>query len=172
MEIGIISDTHGGVADTIRALELLKDADLIIHLGDVLYGYSKRETDLHQTLKEKRNILYIQGNCDSSSDEAQIGEIFEEDRIIDVADKKIFATHGHLYSPVSLKLKAESVGADIVLTGHTHKKHLLCEDGLYFLNPGSVSIPRDGTKSIAKFVDNKLQLIDLRTGFITDMVEL
>ena len=35
--IGFISDTHGGIDETLRALDVLKDCDVIYHLGDVLY---------------------------------------------------------------------------------------------------------------------------------------
>lgn len=36
-KIGFISDTHGGIDETLRALEVLKDCEIIYHLGDVLY---------------------------------------------------------------------------------------------------------------------------------------
>ena len=37
MKIGVISDTHGSLDNTKKALEILKDCDTILHLGDVLY---------------------------------------------------------------------------------------------------------------------------------------
>ena len=56
-------------------------------------------------------------------------------------DKKIIATHGHLFqvkfTPYNLICAARENKADIVCFGHTHCAMNEYEDGLYIMNPGS-----------------------------------
>lgn len=82
MKIGILSDTHGDIVQTKKALKILKDCDYIIHCGDVLYhgprndlpkNYNPR--DLAAYLSTLENIYYIRGNCDSDVDEMVIKKI-------------------------------------------------------------------------------------------------
>ena len=59
----------------------------------------------------------------------------------------IFATHGHIYHPKHLPPLKDG---DILLTGHTHVPacdEILDMDGnrFWYLNPGSVSIPKEGS---------------------------
>ena len=60
-------------------------------------------------------------------------------------------THGHTYNVKytlsQLKSAARSNGADIVLYGHTHVAKTEYDDGLYVMNPGSISHPREGAPS-------------------------
>ena len=49
-KIGFISDTHGGIDETLRALEVLKDCEIIYHLGDVLYHGPRTVSYTHLTL--------------------------------------------------------------------------------------------------------------------------
>ena len=172
MIVGIISDTHGSYEHTSKAIELLSDADLIIHLGDVLYTYSGEPTDLVNLLSRQDNIQYVKGNCDSFDDENSLGVVFHDELIVNLDEYTLYATHGHLNSSLATKLRAKEVDADIVATGHTHKKHLLVEDDIIFINPGSVSLPRDDSRSIAKYVDGTIQLIDIDTGYIKDIEDL
>lgn len=61
------------------------------------------------------------------------------------------AVHGHKYgvkrSLETLKAAARKKGADILLYGHTHERFCSYEDGLYIMNPGSTSCPRDCGKA-------------------------
>ena len=57
------------------------------------------------------------------------------------AGKTIFVTHGHLFSeekPPKLHC------GDVLLTGHTHIPASV-DHGWQYLNPGSVSIPKNGS---------------------------
>ena len=55
-----------------------------------------------------------------------------------------YCTHGHLSSPKSLPALAEGT---VFLSGHTHVKIDQMENGVRCINPGSVSIPKDGSHS-------------------------
>lgn len=140
MIIAVISDTHGHETSIIKALKEAGKADMIIHLGDNVRDIT--------FIKErfKKDIVFVRGNGD--------GEIYvPEDKVIDIQGKRIFLTHGHnygvYYNPFKIMLRAREVNADIGLYGHTHIAYKEVEDGILILNPGSVSLPRDGKKSMA-----------------------
>ena len=55
---------------------------------------------------------------------------------------KILLTHGH-YEHVKfglerLKLKAKLNEADICIFGHTHERYMMVDQGILFINPGSL----------------------------------
>ncbi|MBR6179315.1 MAG: metallophosphoesterase family protein, partial [Bacteroidales bacterium] len=67
----------------------------------------------------------------------------------------IFATHGHVYSPLKPDGNGCVVdgsrlphlsGVDVMLYGHTHIQELREQNGVKICNPGSVSIPKNGQK--------------------------
>ena len=62
---------------------------------------------------------------------------------LDVNGLRIFATHGHLFGENNPpKLKA----GDILLCGHTHVPACKRIGEITYLNPGSVSIPKEGSE--------------------------
>ena len=52
----------------------------------------------------------------------------------------IFATHGHHFNLKNMPPHKEN---DILLHGHTHVPACICENGMWYINPGSVSIPKE-----------------------------
>ena len=133
MLIAVISDTHRIKKYINIAKEYIKSADVLIHLGD----NSEDIEDL--TLGFKGEINGVRGNCDISNN-------YPKENIIVLEGKKIFITHGDSYgvkySLNNLYYKSKEVEADIVLFGHTHEELILKEDGIIFMNPGSISLPR------------------------------
>lgn len=139
MLVGVISDTHRQNKYIKRALDKLSGCDFIIHLGD-------NTSDVQEIEKYYNGkIISVKGNCDYAED------ILSE-RIEVLGDKKIFITHGHNYNVKTtlenLKYKAMEVGADIALFGHTHIAITLFEEGIWFINPGSAGMARNGKNSI------------------------
>ncbi|WP_010234483.1 YfcE family phosphodiesterase [Clostridium arbusti] len=140
MIIGILSDTHRINGYIKKACEYVKDCNLLIHLGDNI-------EDVEEIKKYyKGKIIKVSGNCDYT-------DKVPKERIEIIENKKLFITHGHEYnvknSLVNLKYKALEIGADIVLFGHTHVAKIVEDEGILFINPGSVSMPRNGQNSIA-----------------------
>lgn len=174
MKIGFISDTHGNLAWTLKALDYLKDCDKILHLGDVLaHGPRNAITgdynpkDLGEILSKRDNIFYIRGNCDADVDEMVLEkDISNSQNFFYWGDLKIFATHGYLESENSRYYKALELGANVIVTGHTHIKVLDKIDNITILNPGSTTLPKDGTKSICLYENGIFKLINLETGEI------
>jgi putative phosphoesterase len=140
MRIGVISDTHRNASSIELLGEKIKAVDVLIHLGD--------NVDDISIIKRyyKGKIINVKGNCDFSTKTPY-------DRVEDIGGKKIFLTHGHRYSVKDslskLRYKALETGSNIVLYGHTHIAKIDFEEGIWYINPGSASEPRDGARSFA-----------------------
>ena len=68
--------------------------------------------------------------------------IMAEYALLRINGTTIFATHGHKYSEDNPpKIPAGTV----LLCGHTHIAKIAEHEGFTYVNPGSVSIPKEGT---------------------------
>ncbi len=79
-------------------------------------------------------------------------------------------THGHLYVADDLPLTA----GDVLLSGHTHVAGIEQDDrGIYRINPGSVTFPRNGAEaSYAVYKGDELQIIGLDTQRVLAKIAL
>lgn len=122
----ICSDSHGSKARIDKLFENYK-FDYFIFLGDGL-------TDLGDW-ELLGNVYAVSGNCDFFS-------VTESERMLEIACKQIFITHGHKYGVkyglATLSKYARNHGADIVLYGHTHNYNVEDIDGITFANPGTL----------------------------------
>ena len=138
MKILVLSDSHGAVAPMVRAVELT-EPDLLLHLGDCWRDGER----LHDKFPD---IPFVQvpGNCDFRPQEPT-------ERLLELRGKRILLCHGHTYgvkqSLVTAGFAAEEQELDLFLFGHTHVKMDEVHGGIRCLNPGSVSIPKDGSHS-------------------------
>lgn len=155
MKLFIASDIHGSsyyCQKLINAFENEK-ADRILLLGDILYHGPRN--DLPKEYDPKKviemlnkycdKILSVRGNCDSEVDQMVLNfPCLADYTLLFDEDKTIFITHGHIYNAENMpKIKA----GDVLLHGHTHVT--ACEKldcGAYYINPGSVSIPKNNTQ--------------------------
>ena len=86
------------------------------------------------------------GSYEFAEDSRKIGtslQILADYSIFPVGNRLIYATHGHVYNTAHLPPLCPG---DILLHGHTHVPawEPFGEENLY-LNPGSVSIPKNGS---------------------------
>lgn len=151
MKIVVISDTHGYVDSSIKAINNIDGVDLIIHLGD----YTKDAEAIKKALKI--TTINVKGNCDVHALD------IPDDDIIEIEGKKIFLTHGDLYGVKqglnTIYYKAKELNVDVALFGHSHISTLIEYDGVLFLNPGSPTLPRAGSsKSIGLLYIDKNNL--------------
>ena len=134
MYIGLISDTHGSLKAVEQAVSLAQKMDMWLHMGDC--------TPYAEYLKSLVDVpVYgVAGNCDWPT-----GDTCYE-RIVEVAEHRIFMTHGHnygvRYTQEYIMEAAESQKADIAIYGHTHIVEYISGPPL-ILNPGSAARPRD-----------------------------
>lgn len=150
MKIMIASDIHGSAwfADKLAKRYSEEKADKLLLLGDILYhgprndlpkGYAPKEViAILNSMKE--DLLCVRGNCDTEVDQMVLEfPIMAEYCILYDKKRMIFATHGHTFHKENMPmLKA----GDILLHGHTHIPAMEEIDRKYYLNPGSVSIPK------------------------------
>ena len=155
MKIMIASDIHGSAFWCEKLMELMEreQPDRLILLGDLLYHGPRN--DLPDDYAPKKvipmlsahadKILCVRGNCEAEVDQMVLPFPCMADYAMVEADgTTLYLTHGHLHTPDSLPpLPAGSV----FLSGHTHIKLDKVVGGIRCLNPGSVSIPKDGSHS-------------------------
>lgn len=104
------------------------ESDLIIHLGDTSSDGSRLRADFPD------KTVLLNGNCDP----VKLGD---DEKVIEVENLRIFATHGHLYSAkttlTKLAKRAKELGCAIALYGHTHCAREDEVDGVKLINPGN-----------------------------------
>lgn len=149
----IASDLHGSAQCCRRLLEALQreGADRLILLGDLLYHGPRNDfpeeydtravTALLNSVKHR--LLCVRGNCDSEVDQMVLEfPMLAEYAFLSVDGRSIFATHGHNYGPDNPPPLREE---DFLLCGHTHLPVHRNYGGYTYLNPGSLSLPKNGT---------------------------
>ncbi|MBR6400508.1 MAG: metallophosphoesterase [Firmicutes bacterium] len=152
MRILVLSDTHRSLNKTVRLLhDIADDIDMVIHLGD--------NTEDAAFIKNNYQlpVLNVAGNCDFDAS-------VPDDRLEQIGGKTVFMTHGHRYgvkygSADDLVYRALELGADICLFGHTHTPFLQVIRGIVVMNPGSLPLPRGGSKpcyGIIKIEDGEI----------------
>lgn len=131
MKIYVLSDSHNSFKFA-HFLEICQDADMVIHCGD---GQRDVE-DLKNVLS--CSVFAVKGNCDFSG---------QRELLIEVCGYKIFVAHGDIYGVKNgistISFRAKQVGADIVLYGHSHIPDITFKDDIWFINPGSLTQPRE-----------------------------
>ena len=155
MKLLIASDIHGSAYWCRKLMETIESEqpDKIILLGDLLYhgprndlpkGYAPKEV-IPMLSSWKDKILAVRGNCEAEVDQMVLPFPCMADYALLAADgHSFYLTHGHLWNPD--KLPPLEPGS-IFLSGHTHIKLDSTVSGIRCLNPGSVSIPKDGSHS-------------------------
>lgn len=131
-EIIVVSDTHrfnGYLTDLEKAYP---QADLYLHLGDL-------QDDPSRFPKWK----FVRGNTDDFFP----GQLMPSMRVVEKDGIRILMTHSHKFSQSSLKEElvrlARENNCSVVLYGHTHVPAIKNEQGIWMINPGSPSIPRN-----------------------------
>lgn len=155
MKIMFISDIHGSYKFLKKALDIfeLEQADKLVILGDILYhgprndlpdGYDpKKVIKLLNDFKNK--IIAVRGNCDAEVDQMVLDFPIRADyATIDIDNHHFFLTHGHLFDESNLPNLNKG---DIFVYGHIHKQVVKEKDGIYIINPSSISLPKEGKNS-------------------------
>ena len=153
MKIFIASDIHGSAFWCRKMIEAYKaeKADLLLLLGDILYHGPRNDLPEEYAPKEviamlnelSNEILCVRGNCDTEVDQMVLSfPILADYAFIADGDTRIFATHGHKWNEDNLPPLSKG---DILLHGHTHVQVCRHHENYTYVNPGSVSIPKENT---------------------------
>ena len=115
-------------------------------------------------LNERKNdIMCVRGNCDTEVDQMVLEfPIMAEYALLFLEGRTVFLTHGHKFNiqtPPLLK------SGDILLHGHTHVQTIDRSGEYVYMNPGSVSIPKEGReKSYMVYEDGVFTVRQLESG--------
>ena len=156
MKLIIASDIHGSAFWCRKLMEQIEaeNPDKVILLGDLLYHGPRNDLPKDYAPKQvipmlsaiKERIIAVRGNCEAEVDQMVLPFPCMADYAQLLIDSKTFyLTHGHHASPDNLPPLEDG---SIFLSGHTHVKLDEVRNGIRCLNPGSVSIPKDGSHSI------------------------
>jgi hypothetical protein len=81
-----------------------------------------------------------------------------------INNKNIICFHGNK------KVFFDQKTIDIVMSGHTHHYSLRKENGIIYLNPGSLTYPRDGSKgSFAVITDDGITIFDVDYKILAEL---
>ncbi|MED3842603.1 metallophosphoesterase [Geobacillus stearothermophilus] len=130
MKAVVVSDSHGLSGELSAIVERHRhEADLFIHCGD---------SELSAQAAELAPFVVVRGNCDFAA--------FPNERTEEAEGLRFLITHGHLYgvktSLLRLYYRAKETSAHVVCFGHSHLAGAEQIEGVLFINPGSIALPR------------------------------
>lgn len=147
IKITVISDTHGNLSAIDKMAQIILESDYVFHLGD---HYDDIKNYAH-VLKDK--LYRVHGNCDWGNN---------KDLVVQIGEHKIFATHGDLYGAKrgldKLTEKAKQENCSVVFYGHTHVAEIKKQDGILFVNPGTLQ-KYSANKTFAYVIINNGKII-------------
>lgn len=178
MKLFIISDIHGSLYYLKKVMEIFErgNYDKLVILGDELYhgprnplprDYSPK--DVIEILNQYRDkIIAVRGNCDSEVDQMVLNyPLMSDYSMIYLGKRRVFLTHGHLYN-IDNPLPMSQ--GDILLYGHFHIPMIEEREGIYFFNPGSISLPKNNSKnSFAILEENRFTIKDLEENIVAEV---
>lgn len=152
MKLLIASDIHGSSYYCEKLLEAYKKekAQRMILLGDVLYHGPRNDLPAEYAPKKvidmlnayKNEIHAVRGNCEAEVDQMVLKfPVLADYMLLFWKERAVYVTHGHIYNENNLP---PMKNGDVLLHGHTHVLRTEEKEGIYILNPGSVSIPKEG----------------------------
>ena len=181
MKLLICSDIHGDCKCMNNILKIFNSGsfDRLVILGDILYHGPRNDLPPCYAPKEvitmlngiSDRIIAVRGNCDTEVDQMVLDfPVLSDYAILFLDGVTVYLTHGHKYSPSNPPPLKKG---DVMLYGHTHVLKIEDNGKNVFINPGSVTIPKennprsymtyeDGKFTIFDFSGNKIKQIDLK----------
>lgn len=177
----IASDIHGSAKWCRVMLDAFTQsgADRLLLLGDILYHGPRNDLPEEYAPKSviamlnplRGKLLCVRGNCDTEVDQMVLDfPIMADYAALPCRDRIIYATHGHIFNADNLPPLCPG---DLLLHGHTHIPGHWEAGGHTVLNPGSVSIPKNGSAhSVMYLEDGVFTWVSLEDGQTYDRFAL
>ena len=165
MKLMFASDIHGSrsACEAVLAAYKAEGAERLVLLGDLLYhGPRNNLPDAYDPKGViallngvKNELLCVRGNCDAEVDQMVLDFPVMADyaTLFDETGRELFLTHGHVFG-AGMHNSVDHAPAlpegSALVYGHTHVKvneESAAHPGQWLFNPGSVSIPKDGSHS-------------------------
>ena len=152
MKLMFASDIHGAADCCEKMLKRFDEerAEKLFLLGDILYHGPRNDLPADYApkkviamLNERKNqLLCVRGNCDTEVDQMVLEfPIMAEYALLYLDGRTVFLTHGHKFNTDNPPLLNNG---DILLHGHTHVQTIDESRSYTYMNPGSVSLPKNG----------------------------
>jgi putative phosphoesterase len=119
--LGVIADTHGLLRP--EAVEALRNADHIVHAGDI------GKAGIIAELSAIAPVTAIRGNVDRAADVARLPAT----RTVRLPGVAVHVVH----DIADLEIDPAAAGVALVVFGHSHKPSTVWKGGVLYLNPGS-----------------------------------
>ncbi|MDE7162009.1 MAG: phosphodiesterase [Anaeroplasmataceae bacterium] len=173
MKYLIFSDLHGSADSAKQMIDVFlnEKCDQMICLGDVLYHGPRNDLPEFYAPKQvitilnsyAKHILCIQGNCDAEVEQMVLNFNLYKKKNIKMNGTSCHLEHGH-------HLQESEVEADVVLYGHTHIPQMEWVGHTLYLNPGSITIPKNRSKRSYMIWDkNKIWLYSIDGHLIQEI---
>lgn len=180
MKYMFASDIHGSAYYCRKMLDAFRqeNAQRLVLLGDLLYHGPRNDLPKEYAPKEviallnqnKNRIYAVRGNCEAEVDQMVLQfPVMADYCILALEGKTLYATHGHIYNQDHLPPIQEG---DVLIHGHTHVLKAQKMEGYVLLNPGSVSIPKEGNPPTYGILENGLFSIKDFQGNIRKTIQL
>lgn len=178
MKLMFVSDIHGSYYYLNKALEAYynEKPDKLILLGDLLYHGPRNDLPKEYAPKKvipvlndlKNTIIAVRGNCDAEVDQMVLDfPMMADYATIDVDGHHFFLSHGHLFNEENLPNLNEG---DIFVYGHIHRPVAKCENGIYIINPSSISLPKEGRNSYGIYEDDKFIIKEFDNTIVKEII--
>ena len=174
MKILFISDIHG-ITTNLKVIEKkikTEKIDLLVCLGDLysygfLYTIDNDNNEVLKFLSKYKDILIcMRGNCDYSLVNTDF-HIYDELKGISTDGISIYMTHGNKYS---LKNGTVFDKNSLLVYGHEHIPYIKKEHDMTYINVGSISLPRGGSKPTYGIYDNKkFTIYDVEDNIVSEV---
>ena len=176
MKLMFASDIHGSLFYCRQLLEAFEaeKADKLILLGDLLYHGPRNPlpeeyapAQVAEMLNQKKEyILAVQGNCDSAVDQMVLEFSISATNLLLFLDQKtVFVTHGHIFSP---ETPPQLQNGDILINGHFHIGEITPKEHYIYMNPGSVSLPKNKFRGYLLYESGSFLLKTLQGEIYTE----
>jgi len=175
MKYLLASDIHGSYkyACAIKKAALKHKPDKVCLLGDYYYhGPRNPLPEQYDTMATaevlnsfKEDIIAVRGNCDSDID-LEISEFTINQHVcLPGKGRTIYLTHGDHFNEHHLPPLAPG---DILCCGHFHVPYIRFIGTNAVINPGSISLPKNGAHTYAILDDEKVTFYDADGNFFAE----
>lgn len=162
MKFMFASDLHGSAYYCRKLMEVMEkeQPQRVFLLGDLLYHGPRNDLPEEYAPKQviamlnqvKDRLLAVRGNCDTEVDQMVLEfPILADYALFTDGIRTFYMSHGHKYYEGNLPPMQPD---DIFVYGHTHVLRAEKKDGRIYLNPGSVSIPKEGNIPTYAILEN------------------
>jgi uncharacterized protein len=150
--IGVVSDTHGRLAQGL--FPMLAGVDVIIHAGDI------DRPEILKSLQSMAPVIAVRGNMDQGN----WSQTLRKTELVDIENTMFYVVH----NIDDMDIDPESIGVAAVISGHTHQAQIRRKGTVLFLNPGSVTLPRDNAPPSMAVLCIRKGSLDVRLVEISD----